>query len=69
MPENSGSLTMSNFINMTEDKLVEVSFKEKAIIVDVPKTDKSALAPIIIGMIVLAIIGLVYYFKFVRVKK
>ena len=69
LPENSGSLTMSNFINMTEDKLVEVSFKEKAIIVDVPKTDKSALAPIIIGMIVLAIIGLVYYFKFVRVKK
>ena len=38
VPENSSEMTISNFIKMTEDKLVEVTFKTKPQVVTVPKT-------------------------------
>ena len=51
--ENLESLTLSNFVKMTDDKLVVVKYKAKPLIVDVEKT--SANTPLII-----TILGIVF---------
>ena len=49
MPKNSEKITLSNFVNMKENKLVEVTFKEKQKenkivkqVVKVPPTSKDS---------------------------
>lgn len=53
VPENSETLIVSNFPHMTENKLVEVSFKKKPLVVNVPKTSSFIIIPIILGLIIL----------------
>ena len=53
VPENSEMLIVSNFPHMTENKLVEVSFKKKPLVVKVPKTSSFIIIPIILGLIIL----------------
>ena len=67
IPSNSETLSISNFIKMKENKIVEVSFKEKpkeAQVVNVPKTDKSSIIAVTIGLILLIIASTIYYIKF-----
>lgn len=59
IPENQTSMTISNFIKMTEDKLVEVSFAKKAV-VKVPITNSNSQL-ILIGVFILGLLGLCGY--------
>ena len=62
--ENSEEMTISNFIKMTEDKLVEVTFKEKPLVVNVPKTS-SFISKIVtlIGILSISVSSVYIYSK------
>ena len=64
IPENIDSLILSNFMNMTEDKLIEVSFEPKPAIVEAPKTDSNKpLFVIIIGILFVSVALVFYLYK------
>ena len=65
VPENSSELTLSNFVKMTEDKLVEVSFKKKAAeVVNVPITSSFISKVVLaIGTLLIALSSVIIYKK------
>ena len=63
IPKNSESMTLSNFIKMTENKIVEVSFEAKPIVVNAPKTDSNIPLLIIILGIIFISIPLYYFYN------
>ena len=60
IPSEKESLTLSNFQEMDSDKLIEVVFKKKALVVNVPSTGSKTILNII-GLILLGGVGTVYY--------
>ena len=63
IPKNSDSMILSNFVNMGENKLIEVSFEQKPIIVKVPKTDSNRPSIITILGILFISLPLFYVYK------
>ena len=63
IPKNSKIMTLSNFIKMGENKLIEVSFKQQPIIVNVPKTDSNISPLISILGVTFTCISLIYFCK------
>ena len=63
IPKNSKIMTLSNFIKMGENKLIEVSFKQQPIIVNVPKTDSNISPLISILGVTFTSISLIYFYK------
>lgn len=57
IPKDLTVLTLSNFPKMNSNKLVEVSFKEKTVIVKVPKTNANIPAYILIAAFILIIVS------------
>ena len=63
IPKNSKIMTLSNFIKMGENKIIEVSFKQQPIIVNVPKTDSNISPLISILGVTFTSISLIYFYK------
>ena len=61
IPENTESMILSNFIKMTEDKLVEVSFEPKPVVVKAPKTDSNKPLFVVITGVLFVGIALIFY--------
>ena len=69
IPEELETMTLSNFLKMTTDKLVEVTFKEKNKVVEVPPTKSNT---ILIALGTIIIVGLggagLYFYNKKKIK-
>ena len=61
IPGNTESMILSNFIKMTEDKIVEVSFEPKPVVVKAPKTDSNKPLFVVITGVLFVGIALIFY--------